>query len=43
MITGIPDDGWSADQVDMIRRRFHKSTPEPRLPWGGGNTDMPAR
>jgi hypothetical protein len=32
MTTSIPDDGWPADQVDMIGRKFRSSTPAPRLP-----------
>lgn len=43
MTTAIPDDGWSADQVDIIRRKYQSTTPEPRLPWGGDNTDTPAK
>jgi hypothetical protein len=44
--TSISDEGWPADQVDMIGRKFQASTPAPRLPppagsgsssGGGGN------
>jgi hypothetical protein len=30
--TSIPDDGWPADQVDLIGRKFQATTPPPRLP-----------
>ena len=30
--TSISDEGWPADQVDLIGRKFQTSTPEPRLP-----------
>ena len=32
LITSIPDDGWPAEQVDMIARKLLSSTPIPRLP-----------
>ena len=40
--TNIPDNGWPADQVDLIGRKFQSSTPQPRLPaattTGGGGS-----
>lgn len=30
--TSISDEGWPADQVDLIGRKFRASTPPPRLP-----------
>ena len=30
--TSISDEGWPADQVDLIGRKFQSSTPPPRLP-----------
>jgi hypothetical protein len=30
--TSISDEGWPADQVDLIGRKFQASTPPPRLP-----------
>jgi hypothetical protein len=30
--TSISDDGWPADQVEMIGRKFQATTPPPRLP-----------
>ena len=30
--TSISDEGWPADQIDLIGRKFQSSTPEPRLP-----------
>jgi len=30
--TSISDDGWPADQVDLIGRKFQATTPPPRLP-----------
>jgi len=30
--TSISDQGWPADQVDLIGRKFRSSTPDPRLP-----------
>jgi hypothetical protein len=35
MPTSIPDDGWPADQVDLIGRKFLASTPVPQLPAAG--------
>lgn len=39
--TSISDEGWPADQVDLIGRKFQASTPPPRLPAktdsGGGS------
>lgn len=32
MPTSIADDGWPAEQVDLIGRKFQASTPPPRLP-----------
>lgn len=32
LTTSIPDDGWPADQVDLIGRKFQATTPPPRLP-----------
>jgi hypothetical protein len=41
LATSISDDGWPADQVDLIGRKFQSSTPPPRLPaptgTGGGS------
>jgi hypothetical protein len=37
MPTSIADDGWPADQVDLIGRKFQASTPAPRLPAASGN------
>ena len=36
--TSISDDGWPADQVDLIGRKFQSSTPPPRLPALSGST-----
>jgi len=39
--TSISDQGWPADQVDLIGRKFLASTPDPRLPTqksSGGNS-----
>jgi hypothetical protein len=30
--TSIPDDGWSANEVDIIQRKYLSSQPSPRLP-----------
>ena len=38
MPTSIADDGWPADQVDLIGRKFQSSTPPPRLPAATGGT-----
>jgi hypothetical protein len=38
MPTSISDDGWPADQVDLIGRKFQSSTPPPRLPAATGGT-----
>lgn len=35
--TSISDEGWPADQVDLIERKFQASTPQPRLPSTGGS------
>lgn len=35
--TTISDDGWPADEVDMIGRKFQASAPPPRLPAPTGN------
>lgn len=34
MSTVLPDDGWPADQVDIIERKFRATMPAPRLPSG---------
>ena len=36
--TSISDDGWPADQVDLIQRKFQSTTPSPRLPASTGNS-----
>jgi hypothetical protein len=36
--TSISDDGWPADQVDLLGRKFQSSTPAPRLPTPTGNS-----
>ena len=36
--TTIPDDGWPADEVDMIGRKFQASMPSPRLPAASANS-----
>jgi hypothetical protein len=36
--TTISDDGWPADQVDLIGRKFQQTTPPPRLPAAGGGS-----
>jgi hypothetical protein len=38
MPTSISDDGWPADQVDLIGRKFQTSTPPPRLPAATGGS-----
>jgi len=41
MPTSIADDGWPADEVDLIGRKFQSTTPAPRLPStgsGGGSS-----
>ncbi len=35
--TTIADDGWPADHVDLIGRKYQQSTPPPRLPAPTGN------
>lgn len=30
--TAMPDDGWPAERVDMLGRRFQATTPDPKLP-----------
>jgi hypothetical protein len=40
MTTTIPDEGWPADQVDLIGRKYEATMPPPRLPAdsaGGGS------
>ncbi len=32
LTTSIPDEGWSAQQADLIGREYQKSIPKPRLP-----------
>ena len=32
LATAIPDDGWPADQVDAIGRKYQQTIPSPRLP-----------
>ncbi len=32
LATTIPDDGWPADEVDAISRKYQSSMPSPRLP-----------
>ena len=38
--TTISDEGWPADQIDRVGRKYQASTPAPRLPSpaGGGGT-----
>jgi hypothetical protein len=36
--TSIPDQGWPADEVDLIGRKFQASTPAPRLPAADATT-----
>jgi hypothetical protein len=38
MTTSISDDGWPADQVDLIGRKFQATTPIPRLPTGSSGS-----
>jgi hypothetical protein len=38
MATSISDDGWPADAVDAIGRKFQSSTPPPRLPAPSNNS-----
>ena len=38
MPTSISDDGWPANQVNLIGRKFQSSTPPPRLPAPTGGT-----
>jgi hypothetical protein len=38
MSTAIPDDGYSAAQVDMITRKYQSSVPPPRLPSQSGQS-----
>lgn len=33
--TNLPNDGWSAEDIDAITRKFNSSRPDPRLPAGG--------
>jgi len=42
--TTIADDGWPADHVDLIGRKYQQSTPPPRLPTstGSGNGSSPS-
>jgi hypothetical protein len=43
--TSISDEGWRADQVDLIGRKFQATTPPPRLPpasCGGGGASSGA-
>ncbi len=35
--TSISDDGWPADRVDMIGRKFQAATPAPKLPAPSNN------
>jgi hypothetical protein len=32
METNMPDEGWSAERIDYIGRKFQASTPDPKLP-----------
>lgn len=40
LATSISDDGWPADQIDRVGRKYQASTPAPRLPSpaGGGGS-----
>ena len=38
LTTSISDDGWPADQVDLIGRKFQALTPLPRLPASTGTS-----
>ncbi len=33
--SNLPNDGWSAEDIDAITRKFNSSRPDPRLPSGG--------
>jgi hypothetical protein len=33
--SNLPNDGWSAEDIDAITRKFNSSRPDPRLPAGG--------
>jgi uncharacterized membrane protein YgcG len=33
--TNRPNDGWPADRIDLIGRKFQAATPDPKLPSGG--------
>jgi hypothetical protein len=35
METNRPNDGWPADRIDIIGRKFQAATPDPKLPSGG--------
>ncbi len=38
MATSIPDEGWSASQVDAVQRKYMSAQPSPRLPMPSANT-----
>jgi hypothetical protein len=40
LATSISDEGWPADQIDLVGRKYQASTPAPRLPppAGGGSS-----
>jgi hypothetical protein len=33
--SNLPNDGWPADDIDAVTRKFNASRPDPRLPAGG--------
>ena len=39
MSTSIPDEGWPADEVDLIGRKFRATMPDPRLPASNGDME----
>jgi hypothetical protein len=38
MSTSIPDDGWPADEVDRVGRKYQSTMPAPRLPAAANNS-----
>lgn len=35
--SNLPNDGWSAEDIDAVTRKFNSSRPDPRLPSGGAS------
>ena len=33
--TNLPNEGWPAEEIDAVSRKFNSSRPDPRLPAGG--------